>query len=307
MDCEGREEEGSEMTRRRPPRYNYEIGPATAPVLTMRAGATVTLFIPDWLEGSVSDDVRTHPNVHRPYRCPAFGPIHVDGARPGMGLCVELLEINLAGRGLMALRPGIGVLGHKVEKDALVSLPIRDGQIEFPGGQRLPVAPMVGVIGVAPATGTVLTLATGDYGGNLDTREISTGALVHLPIQVSGAGLYVADVHAAMGDGELSGTGVEVSAEVGIRVSLERRAFCPGPLVESDGLWIALATDSDPKAALRMATDRLVSFLSERARLPFQEAYLLVGSAGNAAFSQVVNRSGVTCKVKFPKSVLAAR
>ncbi len=295
---------GVEMGVHRFTHYNYEIGPATAPVLAMRVGVEEALFIPDWVEGGVRHDPATHGNIHRGNRCPAFGPIRVEGARPGMGLCVEILHVRVADVGIMVLRPGVGLLGGKVGKDEVLFLPIRDGHIEFPRGRRLPVAPMVGVIGVTPATWTVRTLMTGDYGGNLDTREIAAGARVHLPVQAPGAGLYLADVHAAMGDGEISGSGVEVAGEVGIRVSLAERAPVDGPLVETEAEWITLATDPDPETALRTAADRMVTFLASRLRTRFEEAYLLAGAAGHAAISQVVNQSGVTCKVKFPKRLI---
>ena len=77
---------------------------------------------------------------------------------------------------------------------------------------------MVGVIGTAPASGTVYTADPGPQGSNLDCNAIRVGSRVHLPVNVAGALLCIGDVHASMGDGEVSGTGVEINAEVQVRV-----------------------------------------------------------------------------------------
>lgn len=282
----------------------YAIDAQTPPSRLVRDGEICDLEISDWVNGAVRSDPCTHHHIHRPDRCPAVGPIHVEGARPGMGLCVEIVRIQPREWGIMALRPNVGVLGDRIQKNRVFFLPIRDGLIEFPSGAKLPVSPMLGVLGVAPAHSPVKTLSVGDYGGNLDVREIRVGARVHLPIHVEGGRAYFADVHAAMGDGELSGTGVECSASVRIRLTLEAEPWCDGPLVETKEEWVVCATHPDASAALGIATQRLVGFLSRRHSLPFDEAYLFVGATGHAAFAQVVNPCGTTCKVRFPRDVL---
>src|SRR5215217_3776185 len=85
---------------------------------------------------------------------------------------------------------------------------------------RLPLRPMVGVIGTAPADGVIYTAAPGPQGSNIDVNAVTLGARVHLPVHVPGALLAIGDVHASMGDGEVSGTGIEIAGEVTVRVDL---------------------------------------------------------------------------------------
>jgi len=87
---------------------------------------------------------------------------------------------------------------------------IEDDTVRFNDRISFPVRPMVGVIGTAPAGEGIETHYPGPHGGNMDNRYVTTGATVHLPVSVPGAMLGVGDVHASMGDGEISMIGLDL-------------------------------------------------------------------------------------------------
>src|SRR5690349_3717905 len=158
-----------------------------------------------------------------------------------------------------------------------VIVPVEHGDtLLLPGGLRLPARPVVGVIGVAPASGEVLTAVPGPIGSNLDCNLVRAGARVHLPVQVAGALLALGDVHASMGDGEVSGTGVEINAEVTARVEVLPGAAHARPWIEADGLIAATASAPALTDAVSLATDGLVTLLMERHGVSRTDAFLLV-------------------------------
>ena len=109
---------------------------------------------------------------------------------------------------------------------------VRDGAIDF-AGVRLPLRPMIGVIATAPDGEPVGTAYVGRHGGNLDCNLIAEGALVHLPVRVKGALFYIGDVHAVMGDGEVSGSGFEIAAKITVRLSLQKGGATEWPWLET--------------------------------------------------------------------------
>ena len=110
----------------------------------------------------------------------------------------------------MVTSKGLGVLGERIQEPDTKIIPIRDGFAYFSESIRLPLTPMVGVCGVAPKAGLDVHCAVpGDHGGNLDTKLVTVGSRLYLPVEQEGAGLAVGDLHACMGDGELSGTGID--------------------------------------------------------------------------------------------------
>lgn len=276
--------------------------PAATPAVEIAPGEEVEAEILDWCFGEVDDRPETYPRAARTPRCPAAGPIAVRGAAPGDALAVEILELRTRDRGFMVVRAGCGPLGERVKGIEVVRIPIEDGHALLPSGARVPVEPMIGVIGAAPEKGAVPTLWAGDHGGNMDTREIGPGATVFLPVRVPGGLLAFGDVHAAMGDGELAGSGVEVGASVRVRVGLARGARLPRPRVVTPRRFITLATREDPREAIRMATEDMVAWLGEAAGMSFRDATLLVGAAGSLRVSQVVNRPGPTVKLLLDRA-----
>ena len=174
-----------------------------------------------------------------------------------------------------------------------------DGTLTLPGGLRLPARPMVGVIGVAPAEGELSTAFPGAVGGNLDCNLIRPGARVHLPVHVPGALLALGDVHASMGDGEISGTGIEINAEVTARVEIGPGAAPARPWIEGDGLIAATASAPSLPEAVGLATEGLIALLTARHGVSRTEAFMLITARGDIRIGQACNPQ------EFPPTVYA--
>lgn len=185
----------------------------------------------DCYGGQITDASVKRPDIDITIMDCSVGPIEVRGAKPGDTLCVEILAIELGRQGVMVTSKGLGVLGDRITEADTKVIPIEDGFACFSDKIRLPLTPMVGVCGVAPRPGLDIHCAVpGDHGSNMDTKMVKAGARVYLPVSVPGAGLAVGDLHACMGDGELSGTGIETPGP-----DLSQNHALQGPAGEQTG------------------------------------------------------------------------
>ena len=220
---------------------------------------------------------------------PATGPVYVAGAEPGDVLAIRVESIDIAEQGVMCTGGGFGVLGDTIEQTKWRFLPIRDGLALWDDQSSIPIAPMIGVIGVAPAREAVPCETPGPHGGNMDTRLIAEGAVVYLPVQVTGALLAVGDLHAAMGDGEVGVTGIEVSGSVVLHVGLRRDLALTDPLLENATSVATIASARTLDEAAEAATRHMASLLHGRLGMPLHDAVMLMSAAGNLEVSQVVD------------------
>jgi amidase len=216
---------------------------------------------------------------------------------------VEIHKIELAEQGYIAAKAQIGLLAQRAKRYVTQMLPIRDGHLIFNERLRLPLRPMIGVIGTAPAGAGILTGDPGAHGGNMDNRYVTTGATVYLPVAVPGALLGLGDIHAAMGDGEITMVGVEICAEVTVRVSLLKGVACTRPWIENAYEWITTGDDLDPAQACRIAADEMATLLQRKLGISFDEAYLLLSACGDVQICQMCEpgKFPTTARTVFPK------
>jgi amidase len=158
---------------------------------------------------------------------------------------------------------------------------------------RLPARPMVGVIGTSPAAGEVLTATPGPQGSNLDVNLVRVGARVHLPVHVEGALLALGDVHASMGDAEVSGTGIEINATVTARVEVIPGGAHARPWIEAEGLIAATGSGPTLAEAVRLATEGLMVLLTERLPVTRTEAFMLISAHGDVRIGQACDPGGL--------------
>jgi amidase len=168
---------------------------------------------------------------------------------------------------------------------------------------------MVGVLGTGPAEGTVYTAHPGPQGSNMDFNAATVGSTVHLPVHVPGALLAIGDLHAAMGDGEVSGTGVEIAGEATVRVDLHKGEAPPRPWIETAADWIATGQGPTLEAAVEQAVAGLTALLMNRLDLDRTTAFLLVSARGDVRIGQCARISGcdATVSAAFPKSLVVRR
>lgn len=286
-------------------RYTYRFAADVAPVARVRPGERVLFETYDASTGRIRqpEDVHTYLRMRDPRQVnPAAGPVWVEGARPGDELVVTIEAIHLADQGYIRAMPN-DVIIRGIDGPVAVIVPVEGGDtLLLPGGLRLPARPMVGVIGTAPAAGEVLTAVPGMIGSNLDCNLIRPGARVHLPVHVAGALLALGDVHAAMGDAEVSGTGIEINAEVTALIDLRPGAARARPWIEVDHLVATTGNAPTLTAAVSVAVEGLVELLSERLSVSRTEAFLLVSAYGDVRIGQTCDPGGLdaTAYACFP-------
>lgn len=215
------------------------------------------------------------------YGNPVTGPILVEGAEPGDTLAVHILAQECDTLGYMGYWPFLFHLEDFFQEPSTVLCEIRDGKVIFGHGIELPVRPMIGTIGTAPAVEAILSAGMGRHGGNLDTPEICAGSTVYLPVNVAGALLAVGDCHAIQSDGEIGS--VEMRSVLTLRCEVEKRRSraMTWPRVETPDVLVTVAVACPLEEALRLALRDMILWLEERCGLSRHEAYLLIGAAGH--------------------------
>ena len=154
---------------------------------------------------------------------------------------------------------------------------------------------------MAPRPGLDIHCAVpGDHGSNLDTKMIKAGSKVYLPVSVPGAGLAVGDLHACMGDGELSGTGIETPGRICLKTTVYRDRPVARPVIETGEALYFLASAETLEAAVKLACADAVEFLQKKLELNFPDAYRLLSAVCDIQISQVVNDLR-TVRVRCPK------
>ena len=284
-------------------RVHQVFGPNVSPAITVSRGETVVVETQDCYRGLLTKEPNTHGDVDRPGGIPVTGPIYVEEASIGDVLSIQVKQIETAGTGVFAVRPESGVPGQDIEKPEVRVLKVNENQVHLDDRLKLPLHPVIGSMGVAARHGEIDTVYPGRHGGNMDTLEITTGSRVYLPVQVNGALLSLGDVKACVGDGQIAGSGVEVEAEVTLRVDTLPGGRFSWPRVESKGEWITITSASTVDQAARLAITEMVKWISQDKGLDFDTAYALVSLGGSLRVSQWGNPL-TTARMVFPKRLI---
>ena len=280
----------------------YAIDKNIPPRLRVAAPAEVTIATLDARAGRLTrpEEVESTAPDYRdrfPKANPASGPIFVEGAEPGDVLSAEILRIELGQRGYTLVKPDFGVIRGVVERPVARFADVKDGAIDF-AGVRLPLRPMIGVIATAPDREPVGTAYVGRHGGNLDCNLIAEGATVHLPVRVKGALFFIGDVHATMGDGEISGSGFEIGAALTVRLTLQKGGATEWPWLETADRVATLASAPDFDTAAEAAVRAMIPLLMARHGVSETDAYMLCSIRGDLRVNQAC-RSPIDTSVRF--------
>ena len=245
------------------------------------------------------------------------GPIFIEGAQPGDVLQIDVVKVAHKGWGWSSVINGLGFLKERFAEPFFFLWQL-DGEVSRSLAPAVvPLRPFCGVMGVAPGEdGDFRTRPPGPFGGNMDVRELSTGATLYLPVLNPGALFSTGDAHAAQGDGEVCINGIECPVDVTLRFHVHKNRPLAGPMVETsaarrqeadEGSWIVVESATDPAAAARAATSRMIDLLAERWGFSEVHAYLLCSVAMNLRLSQVVNEPMFTVSAAVPKLVVPRR
>jgi len=253
---------------------------------------------------------------------PQTGPFYIEGAEPGDVLVVTLtrLETNRAmaySNSLLApYTVDPAAIAARVDREprrltwtidkarGVARLDQADVQ---PGGLELPVRPMLGCIGVAPARKEAIsTAAPGAFGGNMDYASMGAGVKLMLPVSEPGALLFVGDGHARQGEGEVAGTGLETSMDVEFTVDLVKKKTIGWPRLETDAHIMVLGSARPLLEAFQHATSELQRWLMADYGFTERGAQAFMGQATEYEIANVVDPN-FTVVAKIRKTTLPRR
>ena len=210
----------------------YSMSPANKPVVKVNQDELFCVETADCYSGLLKSSQDRFTKDMWDTVNPATGPVYIAGSEPGNILRIEIAEIKTRDYAVMCVEHGTGALGQFIEGIETSILPIRNGFLFLNEKLSVPIQPMIGVIGTAPAETPVLNGTPGEHGGNMDCKLIAAGSVLYLPVNIKGALLSLGDLHAVMGDGEACICGAEVSGEVILQARAESSCI-PTPCVET--------------------------------------------------------------------------
>lgn len=286
------------------------------PIATVPSGAVVEIDALDASCGQITADatLRDLEALDFSRVDQVNGPIAVEGAEPGDTLEIELLEFQPADWGWTASIPGFGLLADDFTDPVLRITKLAAHHADFLPGVRIPLAPFCGELGVAPPTeGAHSTIPPDLFGGNMDTRHLTAGARLFLPVFAPGARFSLGDGHAAQGDGEVCGTAIETPMRVQVRLTVRKDLHLtgpefqtPGPLAAGTNIGPYYATDGvgpDLMTAARDATRRMIEYLGREHSITPVDAYLLCSVACDLKISEIVDAPNWIVTAYCPLSI----
>jgi acetamidase/formamidase len=286
------------------------------PVLRIAPGDTVQIEVANSSGGQLDRDSTAADLLGLDFSRvnPVTGPIAVDTAEPGDNLVIEVLDIAVQDWGWTANIPGFGLLAEQFPEPHLRFSSVANGSVDFLDGIALTALPMIGTIGLAPAGGQSLPMVPPHrHGGNMDIRQVTAGSRLRLPVAVAGGLLSLGDTHAAMGDGEVCGTGIEIGSLVTVRVDVAKGGQVPTAVLETDGrtartgpMLIATGIGPDIWQAARDATSSLIDQLTQRTGISAVDAYLLASVAADMHVAEIVDLPNVVVAMHFPLDALGS-
>jgi acetamidase/formamidase len=309
----------------KPAHYYFTYDAKHEPVLKLKPGDTLITSTLDAFGNAITTaEQKASDIVHLPKVNHQTGPFYVEGAEPGDTLVIHLLKI-MPNRDFAVSThlPHFGVLSGETYT-AMLTKPLPEktyiwkldfdnnvGELDLPESQvekvEIPLRPFLGTVGVAPNFGeAIISLTPAEHGGNMDCVETKEGTTLYFPVFVEGALFMLGDGHAAQGDGEICGTGLECPMDVTVKVDVIKGKTINWPRMEDDG-YIMVASSTRPAIdAFRSAHVELINWLVDDYGYDRWDALQIVSQVGRTRIGNVVDPK-YTVVAKFPKKYLPNR
>jgi len=287
------------------------------PALEIDSGDTIVVETRDVSDNQITPDSTADDiaalNWDRVY--PLAGPIAVRGAQPGDTLAVEILDLHTRGWGWTAVLPGLGLLPDEFPDAYLRTFDLTAGDVAlFREDIILPIEPFMGTMGVCPAGASAQpVMPPGVFGGNLDTRQLTRGTTLLLPVQVEGALFSCGDAHALQGDGEVCVTGLECPMYGSLRLTVRKDRRIPGPQfvtagaltprVDHAGFYGTTGIGGDLYAGAQDAVRAMIEQLTTTYDLSPEDAYLLCSLCVDLKISEIVDAGQYVVSALLPLAV----
>ena len=303
--------------------YAWTFGGA-APVMRIRPPVVLEVFTEDCFAGRVRSEADLVSRVCEfPFLNPQTGPFYIEGAEPGDTVAVHFVSIEparswaasttvplfgaLTGTHLTALLqdplPEVVWIWDLDRAAGVCRFTARDSEFTA----DLPLNPMHGTVGVAPANLEVRSALVPDaFGGNMDTPEMRAGVTCYLGVNVPGGLLSIGDGHARQGEGETCGVAVECAMNTVLAVDLLKGVGTPWPRLESDTHIMSTGSARPLEDAFRIAQADLVQWVAELTGLSTMDAYQFISQSVEAPLANVVD-TNYTSVAKLRKDWLPGR
>jgi acetamidase/formamidase len=248
------------------------------PVVEIEPGDSVRISVPNagWDLTAREKFEPRNPELDTGH--PIAGPIWVRGAQAGQTLAVRIDEVEVGPWGVTWAPEH-----HLVHWEL-------DGGLGRALGLKVTLAPFLGVMGMPPPeAGVHPTFPPRRWGGNIDCKELVAGTTLYLPIPVDGARFSAGDPHAAQGDGEVSGTAIETTAQAQLTLDVEDDQPLEWPIARIDGAWLTFGFDEHLGLAAKIATDGMLALMGRELGLGEDDALALASVGVDLRVTQVVN------------------
>ncbi len=272
-------------------------------VLKVLSGTVLDVETMDCFSNQLRKEEDTLDNLDWDRVNPATGPIYVEGAEVGDTLKVTINKITLDKKGTVCCLEDEGTLGHMIKGSALHVVEVKDGYCYYLDREPIPVKKMIGVIGVAPKDKAVNAGTPGPHGGNMDNTMITENTILYFPVSQEGALLGLGDVHAAMGDGEIGVSGLEIPAVVNLKVEVIKGKAPEYPFLENEDSFGVVVSKTTVDEAIVRATELMCEFLESRINLSRPDIIMLMSLVGDVQICQVVDPER-TVRFIFPKKYM---
>lgn len=283
----------------------YAFDKSLEPALTVPSGTTVRVRTQDCFGNQVQKPEDELDEIDWDHINPATGPIYVEGAKAGGALKVTIENIEFDAQTASCTGEAEGVCGDRFNAWSKHLCQIDGDKLVWNETLRIPLRPMIGVIGVAPASEAVNCGTPGSHGGNMDNTAITTGATLYFPVAVEGALFGCGDMHAAMGDGEVSVSGAEVAGYATVTLTALPELSVPDPVIENETHLGIIASAESLDAAADRAVHEMVDLICDRTGKSADEVVMLLSLVADVQVCQMVDPEK-TVRFMVPKYVLDA-
>ena len=275
------------------------------PVLKVPSGETVRIRTKDCFGNQLQGPEDQLSEIDWEAINPATGPIYVEGAVAGGTLKVHIDNIELDAQTSSCTGKDEGVCGDRFSDWATHFCKVEDGKVVWDERLSIPLAPMIGVIGVAPEGEPVNCGTPGKHGGNMDNTAIAAGATLYFPVAVDGALFGCGDMHAVMGDGEVSVSGAEVAGYATVTLTALPELSVPNPLIENETHFGIIVSAESLDKASELAVQQMVDLLASHTNESEADLVMLLSLVADVRVCQMVDPEK-TVRFMVPKYVLDA-
>ena len=282
--------------------YSYHLDPHKQPALSIYSGENVTFKTTNAFNGKPNNEEEINLLINSGYHHPFTGPVYVEGAKKGNTLGVTINHIQLDNEVFQCLSRSSGVLPKNIEGRNFKKFIIADNVINFEG-INLQITPSVGGIGLGDPDET-RNGALGCFGGNFDFNYIKSDTTLYFPVDAAGGLLYMGDLHALQGNGEVSGISLEASGQVNVTINKHDKEIST-PLIHShsDNVILVPGHGQDINEAIKQAVYNTVSIVQKSKGLAYEDAYMLVGGTCDLIIGHLTGRIK-SASMKIPNTIL---